>query len=257
MTSPVPHLDYPATVRRPDWLQLPIAVRAAVGEAAGSDVIGADPPPGSGFTGSFAAVVHLRDGRRAFAPRAIRTRSLTHMAVSWRGLAEVALRVARAASRPAPSRGRRPAARPGRPTTGGYPGDFTGRGRLDYSPDPDGAPDPGEVVWTWVPYEEDHTRGKDRPVLLVGRDHTWLLALMLSSQDHRGPGSDEDDERRRGRTWVELGVGPWDRQGRASQVRTDRVVRVDPAAVRREGAVLDRDRFAQVEQALRAHHGWT
>ncbi|GAB5080487.1 hypothetical protein ARTHROSP310_36360 [Arthrobacter sp. AD-310] len=28
---------------------------------------------------------------------------------------------------------------------------------------PDGEPDPGEVVWTWVPYQEDHGRGKDRP----------------------------------------------------------------------------------------------
>lgn len=67
MTSPVPDLDYTATVRRPVWTALPDAVRAAVGEAAGCAVVRADPPPGSGFTGSFAAVVHLRDGRRVFA----------------------------------------------------------------------------------------------------------------------------------------------------------------------------------------------
>ena len=30
-------------------------------------------------------------------------------------------------------------------------------------------PDPGEIVWTWVPYEEHDGRGKDRPVLLVAR----------------------------------------------------------------------------------------
>lgn len=67
VTSPVPDLDYTATVRRPDWGTLPDAVREAVGEAAGCAVVHADPPPGSGFTGSFAAVVHLRDGRRVFA----------------------------------------------------------------------------------------------------------------------------------------------------------------------------------------------
>ena len=26
--------------------------------------------------------------------------------------------------------------------------------RFSYTPDRDGEPDPGEVVWTWVPYEE-------------------------------------------------------------------------------------------------------
>ncbi|GAB3593876.1 hypothetical protein GCM10027446_16780 [Angustibacter peucedani] len=38
-----------------------------VGTAAGSPVVRADDPPGSGFTGGFAAVVHLADGRRVFA----------------------------------------------------------------------------------------------------------------------------------------------------------------------------------------------
>jgi hypothetical protein len=35
--------------------------------------------------------------------------------------------------------------------------------RMSYSPRTDGAPDPGEVVWTWVPFEENDGRGKDRP----------------------------------------------------------------------------------------------
>ncbi len=43
--------------------------------------------------------------------------------------------------------------------------------KLVYSPNLDGRADPGEIVWTWVTYEEDPTRGKDRPVLVVGRDH--------------------------------------------------------------------------------------
>ena len=41
---------------------------------------------------------------------------------------------------------------------------------FEYSPSLDGDADPGEIVWTWVPFEEDHSQGKDRPVLLVGRD---------------------------------------------------------------------------------------
>lgn len=35
-----------------------------------------------------------------------------------------------------------------------------------YSPEMDGDADPGEVVWAWVPYEENDGRGKDRPVVV-------------------------------------------------------------------------------------------
>lgn len=139
-------------------------------------------------------------------------------------------------------------------TTGGptaaaaYPGDFTGSLRPQYSPQLDGAPDPGEIVWTWVPYEEDFSRGKDRPVLLVGREGAWLLGLMLTSKDHS---RDAADEARYGRRWVDVGSGPWDSQGRDSEVRVDRVVRVDPAAVRREGAILPETVFTKVVTAAR------
>src|SRR4029453_11688362 len=67
---------------------------------------------------------------------------------------------------------------------GAYPGAFRGVAAITYSPSPDGKPDPGEIVWTWVPFEEDHTQGKDRPVVLVGHDGRWLLGLMLTSKDH-------------------------------------------------------------------------
>jgi hypothetical protein len=60
-------VDYTATCVRPRWEQLPDAVQRAVERAAGAAVVAADPPPGSGFTGGFAAVVHLADGRRVFA----------------------------------------------------------------------------------------------------------------------------------------------------------------------------------------------
>ena len=139
---------------------------------------------------------------------------------------------------------RRSTARPTASATS-YPGDFTGPLTPEYAPDPDGRPDPGEIVWTWVPYEEDHARGKDRPVLLVGRDGPWLLALQLTSKDHDGathPRRSPPLGRHRRRR-----LGP---PGRPSEVRVDRVVRVGPDAVRREGAVLARERFAEVADAL-------
>ncbi|MEZ2371467.1 type II toxin-antitoxin system PemK/MazF family toxin [Arthrobacter sp. RCC_34] len=126
----------------------------------------------------------------------------------------------------------------------GYPGDYPGVVAVRYSPRADERADPGEIVWTWVPYEEDHRQGKDRPVLLVGEDGPWLLGLMLTSKD-RNNGTHRDA------AYVDIGSGPWDREGRPSEVKVNRVVRVNPAAIRREGAVLDRRRFAQVSEGLR------
>ena len=48
--------------------------------------------------------------------------------------------------------------------------------KVTYAPDLDGRADPGEVVWTWVVYEDDPSRGKDRPVLVVGRDRSTCWA---------------------------------------------------------------------------------
>lgn len=121
---------------------------------------------------------------------------------------------------------------------------------IAYDPHPDGEPDPGEVVWTWVPYEDDPSQGKDRPVLLIARDGAALVALVMTSKDHD---RDEEQENRAGRFWFDVGVGAWDSKGRPSEVRLDRFVRVDPGAVRREGAVLDRPRFEAVVQALAPH----
>jgi len=120
------------------------------------------------------------------------------------------------------------------------------RRRFRYAPRADGAPDPGEVVWAWVPYEEDPAQGKDRPVLVLGRQDGRLLALPLTSKDHD---RDADQEAREGRHWMDVGSGAWDRQGRPSEVRLDRLLRLDPATVRREGAALDRRRFDDVVAA--------
>lgn len=149
------------------------------------------------------------------------------------------------------SPGRGAGGSPGQDTRGGgqrdYDGDFTGTPQIEYSPVPDGLPDPGEVVWTWVPYEEDHTQGKDRPVLIIGRDDEAILALQMTSKDHDAePGQDD----RWGRQWVDMGSGAWDSKGRESMARTDRILRLDPADVRRVGAILDRDRFEAVAAAV-------
>ena len=117
---------------------------------------------------------------------------------------------------------------------------------IAYDPKPDGRPDPGEVVWTWVPYEDDPNQGKDRPVLLVGRDGEQLFGLMLTSKDHD---RDHDQEASEGRFWYDLGPGPWDSKGRPSEIRLNRLILIDPATVRREGSVLDRERFDAVAAA--------
>lgn len=155
---------------------------------------------------------------------------------------------------PSPAAPRKTGADEGSPPPNGhrgYPGDFRGVPAIAYAPKPDGQPDPGEIVWTWVPFEEDHSVGKDRPVLLVGSDGDWLLGVMLTSKDH-----DRDARRQHaaGREWVDIGAGGWDRSGRPSEVRVDRIIRVDPVAIRREGAVLAQERFEEVAAAIRQVH---
>jgi hypothetical protein len=118
--------------------------------------------------------------------------------------------------------------------------------KLVYAPNLDGRADPGEIVWTWVAYEEDPTQGKDRPVLVVGRDRSVLLGLMVSGQERHA--ADRD--------WVGIGSGDWDYEGRESWVRLDRVLDVPEESIRREGAILEREIFDVVAQRLRADYSW-
>jgi hypothetical protein len=119
--------------------------------------------------------------------------------------------------------------------------------KLVYAPDLDGRADPGEIVWTWVTYEEDPSRGKDRPVLVVGRERATLLGLMLSSQERHTAD----------RSWVSIGSGSWDEGGRPSWVRLDRVLDVPEESIRREGAILERSIFDQVAARLRRDYFWS
>ncbi len=110
----------------------------------------------------------------------------------------------------------------------------------EYSPEMDGDPDPGEIVWTWVSFEEDARLGKDRPIAILGRaeDHR-LVGMMLSTRDH----SDDRD-------WLAIGSGPWDHEGRRSWLRRDRLLAVRADSVRREGAVMPRATYDSVLAAV-------
>lgn len=122
-----------------------------------------------------------------------------------------------------------------------------GRVRTEYSPAHDGGPDPGETVWTGVPYEERDGRGKDRPVPVVAREAAGtVLALQPSGERHDGD-----------REWVAIAAGPWDRSGRDSRVAADRVPRLHEQGMRREARALDRMRFDLVRQRLHERYGWT
>lgn len=128
-----------------------------------------------------------------------------------------------------------------------------GRVRTEYSPAHDGDPDPGEIVWTWVPFEENDGRGKDRPVLVVAREAAGtFLAVQLSSKRH-----DDATGSRGVPRWVGIGSGPWDRTGRDSWVNVDRVLRLHEDGMRREACALDRGRFNLVRQRLHERYGWT
>jgi hypothetical protein len=114
-----------------------------------------------------------------------------------------------------------------------------------YDPQPDGDADPGEIVWTWVPYEEDASQGKDRPTVVIARDAAEVLLVPLSSRSH--------DDRPDHGDWIALGSGAWDRDGRVSYANVGRVLRAASDSIRREGAVLEPERFAAVVAAVQRH----
>lgn len=115
--------------------------------------------------------------------------------------------------------------------------------RIGYSPSRNGDPDAGEVIWTWVPYEEDDGRGKDRPVLVIGRQSAdRVFAVRMTSKEHRDH--------------IPIGPGAWDSQGRPSWVDIEQLYSVHTTGMRREAATLDRERYITVAKALIARYGW-
>jgi hypothetical protein len=158
----------------------------------------------------------------------------------------------------APGRPARDRARPSHADAAGAPGQSgpeatvevdphsIGPVRVTFSPQTDGAPDPSEIVWTWVPFEENDGRGKDRPVLVVAVESAGTyLAVQLTSKDHDGEGD-----------FVPVGAGGWDGEHRPSWVNLDRVIRVHEGGMRREASALPREPFERVASRLHQRYGW-
>jgi len=139
----------------------------------------------------------------------------------------------------------RPAAGTGQPAA-----DFDGLPEMRYQAKGPGGFASGQMVWTWIAYEEDPSQGKDRPVLLIGAHSGWLLGLPATSQDHDRDAAQEAAE---GRYWTDIGSGPWDGAGRPSEARVNRVVRVHPDEVRRTTSAVPRATFDHVVDAMRRH----
>ncbi|MCE7480782.1 type II toxin-antitoxin system PemK/MazF family toxin [Microbacterium profundi] len=118
--------------------------------------------------------------------------------------------------------------------------------QVGYSPAKDDAPDSGEIIWTWVPYEENDGRGKDRPVLVIGRQSAdRVYAVRMTSKPH-----DRD------RDFLSIGSGAWDSQGRESWVDIELLYSVHDGGMRREAAVLKRALYDRVASALISRYGW-
>lgn len=175
-------------------------------------------------------------------------KSESHKGESRQGEARTSGSSAPKPSAPKPSASTRSASTTSASAGSDYPGDYRDMINFEYSPSLDGDADPGEIVWTWVPFEEDHSQGKDRPVLLVGRDGEYLLALMMTSKDHNNREHADPN-------YLDIGSGPWDPQGRASEVKLNRVIRVRPDSMRREGAIMPEDTFRLIERAWTRHNG--
>lgn len=117
---------------------------------------------------------------------------------------------------------------------------------VGYSPSRNDIPNAGEVIWTWVPYEENDGRGKDRPVLVIGRHSAQrVYAVRMTSKAHDGD-----------RDFLSIGSGDWDSQGRPSWVDIEQLYSVHHEGMRREAAVLDRRRYDLVARALIRLYGW-
>ena len=120
-----------------------------------------------------------------------------------------------------------------------------------YTPVMDGDADPGEVVWTWVPYQEDASVGKDRPAVVIGAQGEGVYILQLTSKDHT---RDAAQEAAAGRYWLDIGAGDWDSKGRPSEVRLDRALWVKATDVRREGSILPKATWQLIVDALAEHY---
>ena len=139
-----------------------------------------------------------------------------------------------------------PPAPAGRPVTNvSFPTAARSR-RLVYAPDLAGRAEAGEVVWAWVAFGEAEA-GRDRPVLVVGRNGSRLLALLLSDRaEHAGDPN-----------WLGIDTADWAEDRRPGWVRLDRVLDVAEEGIRRQGAVFTVAQFELVAAHLRGQYQWS
>ncbi|MDH2456114.1 type II toxin-antitoxin system PemK/MazF family toxin [Corynebacterium bovis] len=114
-----------------------------------------------------------------------------------------------------------------------------------YVPDMDGQADSGEIVWTDIRRTRE-SPVEQRAVLVVGRYHHRILALLISSNPQHG---DEDN-------WLAIGSGPWDPSGNECWVRLDKVVDIPESQIQRKGAVMPERRFERIGARLRRDYSW-
>ena len=88
-----------------------------------------------------------------------------------------------------------------------------------------------------------------------GGDLAQLLALtVIERVEHEVDDRDRDQEARAGRYWIDIGRGAWDSQGRPSEARVNRIIRIDPDTVRRIGAILEEEIFRDVAREVLRHY---
>ena len=119
---------------------------------------------------------------------------------------------------------------------------------LYYGPDMDGNAEPGEVVWALVP----STPPEERAMLVVGRDHHDVLALLIHCGEE--PVSDPASATEE---WLGIGTGDWDASGQPGWLRLDLLLVVPEASIHRRGATLPARRFDRVANRLRDTYHWT
>ena len=82
-----------------------------------------------------------------------------------------------------------------------------------------------------------------------GSDYPGDYRDMINFEYSPSLGGDADPN------YLDIGSGPWDPQGRASEVKLNRVIRVRPDSMRREGAIMPEDTFRLIECAWTRHNG--
>jgi len=138
------------------------------------------------------------------------------------------------------------------PTSGGSGGSLRQHALPDVAPGdvrfayrprhPDGHPDPGEVVWAHVPFEDNPKVGKNRPVLIVGRTKDGnLVGVQLTSKTHH-PGSIPIE---------------WGDKNIASHIRPERFIQVDKSNYFKEGSYIKKPKFQDIVNTLTKRHGLT